>query len=199
VQQLLKSGTAVASADLFGQGEFNADGKLPSHQQMWFQPNGDSGWKRFAGYTFGYNHPLFVRRAHDVLTMLAFVQRHERQPKTIDLVGIGESIGSVVTAACTQSGDAVDRTFVDIGNFTFEKLTRTDDPMFVPGAVRYLGTEGLISLCHLRSTTITGDRPMRVAQSVAEADPGNAAAAGETLPKRVNTTDELIDLVLEIP
>ncbi|MCA9075671.1 MAG: acetylxylan esterase [Planctomycetaceae bacterium] len=199
VQKMLDAGIAVVSADLFGQGEFNPEGKPPAQQQMWYQQNGESGWHRFAGYTFGYNHPLFVRRVHDVLTMLAFVQRHERQPKSIDLIGTGQSTGPVIVAAQSQAGNAVSRTFADIGDFDFQQLTRSDDPMFVPGAVKYLGIEGLVSLCNLRSLTITGDRPMRVAQTVASADSRNQAVAGQTLPARVETAGDLIELVVKKP
>ncbi len=193
VQQLLKSGTAVASADLFGQGEFNADGKPPAHQQMWYQRDGKSGWQTFAGYTFGYNHPIFVRRAHDVLTMLAFIQRHERQPKAIDLVGIGEATGPVVAAACSQAGDAVTNTYLDLGDFSFEKLTRSDDPLFVPGAVRYLGVDGLVSLCPPQRTIIARKAPLRVARAVAAANPESALIGGPTLPQQTSTAEELID------
>ncbi|MEZ6053811.1 MAG: acetylxylan esterase [Planctomycetaceae bacterium] len=193
VQELLDAGVTVASADLFGQGEFNADGKPPAHQQMWFQQDGKSGWQTFVGYTFGYNHPIFVRRAHDVLTMLAFTRRHEKQPKAIDLVGIGNEAGPVVVAARSQAGDAVSTTSVDLGNFSFGDLTRTDDPMFVPGAVKYLGVDGLVSLCPPQSTIVARKTPLRVSQAVASGNPATVPIGGPALPLQTATADDLID------
>jgi hypothetical protein len=146
VRKLLDAGCSIAAVDLFAQGEFNPSGQPPAAEQMWLQSDGKSAWSPFAGYTFGYNHPLFVRRVHDVLTMLAFARRHELQPEQIHLVGIGDVAGPIVAAARSQAGDAVATTFVDVGDFQFGRITSLDDPMFVPGAVKYLDIDGLLSL-----------------------------------------------------
>ncbi len=194
VGKLLAAGSAVLSADLFGQGEFNPDGKPLAQQPMWIQRGGTVGWHRFAGYTFGYNHPLFVRRTHDVLTLLALARRHEKKPTAIVLVGLGESTGPVVAAALTQAGDAVFHTFVDIGDF--EKLTRFDDPMFVPGAVKYLGIDGLLSLVPTQEITVSADRSFPVAQEVA-AVASKRTNGGKPGPFQVPATDQLQERIVQ--
>ncbi len=196
VRQLLADGSAVLSADLFGQGEFNTDGTPPAHQPMWTQRGGTIGWYRFSGYTFGYNHPLFVRRAHDVLTFLELAGRHEKKPTAIALVGLGASTGPVVAAALTQTGDAVSQTFVEIGDFNFEKLTRSDDPMFVPGAVRYLGIDGLLSLVPTLEVTVSTVRSLPVSQEVA-AVANDEASGDQPGPMRVATADQLQERIVQ--
>ncbi len=68
VTRSVNAGYALVAANLFAQ-----EDPTPQSQPMWFQPKGDQGWKRFSGYTYGYNHSLFVKRVHDILTMIAFV------------------------------------------------------------------------------------------------------------------------------
>ncbi len=196
VRKLLAAGSAVLSADLFGQGEFNPDDKPSTEQPMWIQRGGTVGWHRFAGYTFGYNHPLFVRRAHDVLTLLALAVRHEHKPTKIALVGLGESTGPVVTAALTQTGDAVSQTFVELGDFNFRQLTRFDDPMFVPGAVKYLGIDGLLSLVPTHEVTISTDRSLPLSRDVA-AVVNDRTSGGQPGPVQVSTTDQLQERIVK--
>ena len=50
-------------------------------------------------------------------------------------------------AARSQAGEAVAKAFVGLDGFRFQKLRRHDDPMFVPGAVKYLDVDGLLALC----------------------------------------------------
>ena len=149
---LIESGYAIVSADLSGQGEFAETGAPVESQRMWFQGNGESGWQRFAGYTYGYNHSLFVKRAHDVLTLIKWAS----QNGGVRLIGVGESAGPVALAARSQSGDAIEETYVDAKGFRFQNLTRHDDPMFVSGAVRYLDVEGLLSLCAPHKVSVRG-------------------------------------------
>jgi hypothetical protein len=166
VRRLLEAGFSIAAPDLSGQGEFTADGRSVTSQPMWYQGRGEAGWHRYAGYTYGYNHPLFVKRVHDVLTMVKLAQTHELSPRRIHLVGLGGTAGPVVIAARTQSGDAVARTFVDTREFRFAQLARQDDPMFVPGAVKYLDLEGLMSLCAPFELHVSGEGPLPLATRV---------------------------------
>lgn len=138
--QFLKSGFDVFSCNWFAP-HLTAD----SGQPMWYQPNGDKGWKRFSGYTYGYNHCLFVKRVHDLQTIVQYLRQQSNKP--IHLVGLGSTAGPIVLAARSQMSDAIKRTVVDLEGFEFEELKRHDDPMFVPGAVKYLGLDGLLALC----------------------------------------------------
>ncbi|HAD57997.1 MAG TPA: hypothetical protein DCG12_01955 [Planctomycetaceae bacterium] len=151
VRAALDEGLTVIAADLSGQGEFLADGKPLTSQRMDAQRGGGQTWHRFAGYTYGYNHPLFVLRTHDILTVLQFAGS---QAQDVHLKGFGSVAGPLVLAARSQAGDAVRETVVDVGDFEFGRLKRKDDPMFVPGAVRYLGVDGLASVCVPHKVTV---------------------------------------------
>lgn len=139
-EDLADNGFGLIACDLYGQGETTAD-----NQPMWYQPNGDQGWKRFSGYTYGYNHCLFVKRVHDVLTIASYVSQNTDGP--IHLVGLGSVAGPVAVAARSQMGSLIQRTLVDTEDFQFRKLGAHNHPMFVPGAVKYLGLDGLFALC----------------------------------------------------
>lgn len=172
VADLTRRGYRVVSADLIGQGEFLPDGQPLQSQRMWYQRNGDKAWERFSGYTYGYNHSLFVQRAHDVLSLIKHGLMNTSGP--VHLVGIGPQAGTIAAAARSQAGDAVERTFVDAEGFRFASLTRQDDPMFVPGAVKYLDVEGLLSLCVPGELDVV-DSESSIVERVASAD-GSADA-----------------------
>ncbi|MEO1526515.1 MAG: acetylxylan esterase [Planctomycetota bacterium] len=162
VVNLANSGWNVLSLGLFQPGQ--------QRQRMWFQPGGDRGWRVFSGYTYGYNHPLFVRRVHDVLTAIAHATA---ESETVHLVGLGKQQGTIVAAARTQAGDTVERTFIDTQGFDFATLTRQDHPMFVPGAVKYLGVEGLVALTAKHTLDVVGvapSIPRRVASAIGSSD-----------------------------
>ena len=140
VQKLLKAGVAVVGVDLFGQGEFTADGKPLAKARL-----KDKGETKdfYLGYAYGYNHPLFSQRVHDVLTVVAMLRRGKAEK--IDLVGLGGA-GHWVAAACAQAGSAVDRAAVDTAGFRFAALTATDDPDFLPGGAKYGDLPGILAL-----------------------------------------------------
>ena len=99
---------------------------------------------KYAGFTFGYNRPLLAQRVHDILTAVAFVRGNEKT-KQVDLVGWGEA-GPWVMLARALCGEAVARTAADANDFTFKKVKATDDPMMLPGAVKYGGLYALTGL-----------------------------------------------------
>ena len=168
---LVKNQFEVISCDWFTS-NITADGKQP----MWYQPSGDQGWKRFSGYTYGYNHCLFVKRVHDLQTVIQSLRQQSHKP--IHLVGIGSIAGPIALAARSQMGDSVEKTFVDLANFDFEKVTNHGDAMFVPGAVKYLGLDGLLALC----------APNHVARLTSSEVPFPAA---EILYRQSNSQDRL--------
>ncbi|NOY82712.1 MAG: acetylxylan esterase [Kiritimatiellaeota bacterium] len=141
VRTLLESGVAVAGIDMLDQGEFPGSKHPPTRQRL--VPGGKAP---YVGYTFGYNPPLFCRRVHDVLTALAAAQRAADAPRRICLMGTGRVAGAVVAAARLVTGEAVPFAAVDGRGFRFDDLDRVDDPMFVPGAVKYGDVGGLLAL-----------------------------------------------------
>ncbi|MCE9567957.1 MAG: acetylxylan esterase [Planctomycetes bacterium] len=99
--------------------------------------------KNYAGFTFGYNRTLLANRVHDVLTILATfgaLREHVR------LVGWGE-MGPVAILAKALAGDAVKKTAADLDGFSFEKIHDTNDPMTLPGALKYGGMGAFLGLC----------------------------------------------------
>jgi dienelactone hydrolase len=144
VRRLLEEGYAVLGIDMLGQGELATNGDGAGNARL--HTRGDDPWQRAAAYTFGYNRPLFVQRVHDVLAAVKAAQTYQTRPSRIHLIGIGREAGVVALAACVQSGDAVAKAAVHIAGFSFDAVTRMDDPMFVPGAVRYDGLAGIREL-----------------------------------------------------
>ena len=98
-----------------------------------------------AAYTFGYNHPLFTQRVHDVLTIMSYVR--SKWPRSrLELVGLGPVAGPIAAAARAQGGEALQRTAIDTGGFRFVDINQLDHSMFLPGAARYLDLPGLLLL-----------------------------------------------------
>ncbi len=169
VRFLAKSGYTVWSADLFGQGEFLADGKPMESQPMWYQRGDSAAWHRFAGYTYGYNHSVFVKRVHDILSLVKLANSESDDSSPVHLVGFGKVAGPLVVAARSQAGDAIDHTFADTDGFNFESITKQDDPMFVSGAVKYLDVGGLMALCAPGKLFVVGQEVNAVAKQVYQA------------------------------
>ncbi len=142
VKKLLDASVAVVGLDLFGQGEFTLDGKPIAKARI--NDSGRGNWAEYAGYTFGYNHPAFSRRVHDILSVVALLK--SEGAKTIDLVGL-DGAGRWVAAAKAQAGDGIDWTVIDTGGFRFDGVSRFDDPDFLPGGAKYLDLPGIVALC----------------------------------------------------
>jgi hypothetical protein len=145
---LLDAGYAVVAMDCFGVGEMAAT--LPVD-------------KKFAGFTYGYNRGVLANRVHDILTVIAFTR--VMKAKTTHLVGWGEA-GPWAVLARALAGDAVDRLAADLNQFRFESIKEEDDPMMLPGAVKYGGLPAFLAaaapgevLAHNHRGTATGQLP----------------------------------------
>jgi dienelactone hydrolase len=147
-RRMLDEGTSIAGVDLLYQGEFLADGR-PLTQTRLVQ-------KGYAGYTFGYNHPLFAQRVHDILTVLSFVRNHEQQPRVVHLVGLGET-APLAAAAGALAGETLDSLAIDTTGFRFQRLTAIDEPMFLPGIVKYGDLPALVALNAPRKLWLAGE------------------------------------------
>ena len=169
VQKLLDAGVSVTSLDLVYQGEFLKDGKTPEYQRL-VNKGEKSAWKNYAGYTYGYNYPLFAKRVHDILTMISFVRGYKNPPKRISLIGL-EGAGHWVAAARAMAGDVVDRAVVDTAGFRFANLKRFDHVDFLPGGAKYLDLPGLLALSAPGKLLVAGENKdgLKVTQSVYKA------------------------------
>ena len=148
IRKLLSAGVAVVGADLFGQGELTADGK-PLSKTRQVNP-------KYAGYTVGYNHPVFSQRVHDILSLVSLAKSGPQPVEKIYLVGLNGA-GPWVAAARAQAGDAVDRAVVDTAGFRFARVAALDDPDFLPGGAKYLDLPGMLALSAPGSLWLAGE------------------------------------------
>lgn len=141
VQQLLACGRGVISADVFQTGEYLLDGK-----PLTAQPVNET----YYGYTFCYNRPLLSNRVRDIRTVC-----RELTSGPCDLVGTGEA-GPWVLLAAAVGREKVIQAAVDLNGFSFSKVERVADPMFLPGALKYGGIGGLAALAAPARLTLFG-------------------------------------------
>ncbi|MFM7071619.1 MAG: acetylxylan esterase [Planctomycetota bacterium] len=169
VETLIKAGFAVAGIDLIGQGK-DAPNDLRGANRRVNNP------REFAGFTYGYNDPVFVQRVNDLLTVVAHARSHQPAPKKIHLVGLAGA-GPWVAAAAAQSGAAIDRLAVDSRGFRFAQLTDFLDPAFVPGVVKYGDLPALLALGAPHSLRLAGERELPAVVRAAYSAAGQPAAA----------------------
>ena len=129
---LTDAGYAIIAPDVFGVGELSLPGPYPVN-------------KDYAGYTYGYNRTVLANRVHDVLTAIAF-GRTVLKAKTVHVVGWDE-FGVVAVLAKALAGDAVAKTAADLNNTLFNRIEKTDDPLMLPGVVKYQLGGTALGLC----------------------------------------------------
>jgi dienelactone hydrolase len=166
-ERLVNAGAAVVAADLMLWRQGATLPGNPPRQRAVASP------REVAGYTYGYNHPLFCQSVHDLLTLVRFLRKttvgSHPHPDAVTVAGFGDA-GPVVLAARAVSGDAIDRTAASTGRFRFADLADERHPLFLPGAAKYLDLPGMIALGHPHPLWLAGD-------------PGDAAAiAGDRSP-----------------
>ena len=188
VRELLDAGRTVLGVDLFGQGEFTKDGKPIAKARLNKYPH-DAPWTTYAGYTFGYNHSVYAKRVHDILSAVTFLQVMGPERKQIDLVGLGGA-GHWVAAARAVAGPVVNRTVVDTAGFRFAKLTALDDPDFLPGGAKYLDLPGIVALCAPGRMWLAGEGtdpviPKKAYQAAGKAGALSVAGDKETIDDAV--------------
>ncbi|MAR09984.1 MAG: acetylxylan esterase [Blastopirellula sp.] len=139
VKQLLDGGASVVSADLFQQGEFLQGIEPVSQQRVVSNP------REVAAYSFCYNHTLFARRVHDVLTVISYIKNDEHAPKRLQLIGLNGG-GPIAAAARAIAGDMIDKAAIDTRGFRFTQVKSYRDPNFLPGAVKYGDLPAMLAL-----------------------------------------------------
>ncbi|MCS6866880.1 MAG: hypothetical protein RMJ56_13715 [Gemmataceae bacterium] len=130
VQQLLEADFRVRAIDPLGIGEHSDEKPFTVDQG-------------YAGYTFGYNLPLLAQRVRDVL----LVVRAHTQPKLPLLLVGWDAFGPLAILAKALDGGVITKTAADVHGFDFAKIEKTDDPMMLPGAVKYGGLGAFLALC----------------------------------------------------
>jgi dienelactone hydrolase len=148
-KKLLDAGVPVVGVDLLYQGDTLAAPNAQSRVSIAHPRN-------YAGFTYGYNYPLFAQRVHDVLTVIAAVRDRRGDEANIHLVGFGPA-GAWAAAAAAQAGEAASGLAVD-ESFRLAAVDRLDSPHLLPGAAKYGGVEALLALAKPKSLVIFGAR-----------------------------------------
>ncbi len=143
VARLLDAGVSVIGVDLLYQGEFLADGDAAGETRQVTAPVREL--QGYAGYTYGYNHPLFAQRVHDVLSVISFARSQERAPRKVVAIAFGGA-GRWLAAARAQASAGIDRAVVDTAGFRFANVTSLGDHDFLPGGAKYLDLPGMLAL-----------------------------------------------------
>jgi hypothetical protein len=192
VRSLLDAGVAVAGIDLLMQGEFLAPGSGPVKNRPVNNP------RQFAGYTYGYNRPLVVQRAHDVLSLIAFMRHHEQKPKTVELVAGGE-MAPVAALALRAARGAIDRVALDTQGFRFLHVSDYLDASFLPGGAKYGDLPAWIALAAPTPLWLAGETPNSapIVQAVYTAH-GNGAALAWASPAKEQTAAQAVQWLLEV-
>jgi hypothetical protein len=129
VKSLLDAGFAVIGIDTLYQGEFLKDGQpLAEARRV-------KNEREFAGFTYGYNHPLVSQRVHDILTAIAAIKHLQAPPVKVHLAGFGLA-GTWAALAAAVAGDAVEKRVIAT-KYRFGSITQIRDPQLLPGAVKY--------------------------------------------------------------
>lgn len=144
VQNLLNAGIGVVGLDLFMQGEFVTE-TTPQPVVNRINADGADANSVYAGYTYGYNEPLFAQRTQDVLTAVSYLVNHERSPKGVHLIGC-EGAGPIALAARALAGGDVALAAVDVHGFQFGDINTLNHADFLPGAVKYGDVAALATL-----------------------------------------------------
>lgn len=147
VEQLLSSGAAVLSSDLFLTGEFLDDTLAARRKGADLEafPKDTERHERFVGYTYGYNRTLLAQRVHDLLTTLGYAHC---LPGTlrVNLIGVKQAAHWALLARAL-AGDAVFRCAVSPrGSLDLGEMDSVDSPNFLPGARKYGGLPAFTAL-----------------------------------------------------
>ncbi len=161
VQSLLDRGIAVLGVDVLGTGKHNPDNTPTSNKLN----------MRAKAFTYAYNRSLLANQVHDMLTAITFV-RHLPGVTQVDLLGVGQA-GVWTVLAKGLAGDAVTQTAADLNGFSFNSVKTYEDPMLLPGALKYGDLIGLASLCAPDSVLLGGVDPAVHGEKPAKDAQGN--------------------------
>lgn len=169
VRRLIDGGASIVAPDLFQQGEFLPGDQPLAEQAVVKNP------REAAAYTFCYNDTVFVRRVHDILTVVSFIRNDEHAPKHLHLIATNGA-GPVAAAARAIAGNQIDRAAIDTQGFRFAGITSYRDPDFLPGAVKYGDLPSLLALSAPNALWISGEQgelPTAVKQAYASSANSN--------------------------
>lgn len=141
---LLKEEVTVVVPDLFWTGEFLSGGGNPASAPAGptYAPKSNPP---YAAFHLGYNRSVVGNRVHDLLAVIAMVRGWEGTT-SVRVLGTGKA-GPWAVLAKAAADDAVDKLAADLDQFDFDRVADANDPMLLPGALKYGGIYGLVPLC----------------------------------------------------
>ena len=151
IERLMDEGACIIGVDLLYQGEFLIDDESITKTRKVENP------RESAAYTFGYNHSLFARRVHDILTVTSYVKHHGLAPQEVIVVGLDEPSGPLVTAARAQARDAIDRAVIHTHGFRFGQVDDIHGVNFLPGGAKYFDLPGMLAVAAPERVFLAGE------------------------------------------
>lgn len=204
IARLGDRGCAVVAMDLFGQGESTVDGAaLQRNQRVYsLQPYAHPAdrWRLDPVYTYGYNDALFVRRVHDLLTVIASARRlHGRTDCRVALVGIDGAghwaLAALAAAAAAGDRPAVDVAIVETMGFHFADVPSVWHADFLPGAVKYGDVAGMLVMAAPMPLVLI--KPDEAAGHSARSAWAAAGADSALMMRKTADDTEWIDILAE--
>lgn len=156
VQKLVDGGVTVLGLDLLHQGESSIDGRPLTRTPRVKNP------REAAAYTFGYNPAVFTHRVHDVLTAVQYIRGHEKPSSQVSLIAL-DATAPIAAAARAQSGPALNRVALHLGEFRFGRVLDIHSPDFLPGGAKYGDVDGLITLGQSELNSMNTSDPIAAA------------------------------------
>jgi dienelactone hydrolase len=160
VCDLLDAGFSVYSADLYLTGEFTESGNPVGQYPTVGNP------REFAGYTLGYNNPLFSQRVHDILTLTSFALYGRNSATAVYLAGVNGA-GPHVACAAAIARQQLAGVAVDTSGYRFASITEIRDVNLLPGAVRYGDLPAMLALCAPLKLAIAGETQASIPTTMA--------------------------------
>jgi len=156
VQKLVDGGVTVLGLDLLHQGESSIDVRPLTRTPRVKNP------REAAAYTFGYNPAVFTHRVHDVLTAVQYIRGHEKPSSQVSLIAL-DATAPIAAAARAQSGPALNRVALHLGEFRFGRVLDIHSPDFLPGGAKYGDVDGLITLGQSELNSMNTSDPIAAA------------------------------------
>lgn len=153
VKNAIDSGSAVVSMDWSAQ---NSASVASSQSASTPATIATSRATPYAGLTLGYNRSAIAQQVHDLLSTIALARKWSGTQR-VDLIAVKDR-GPAALIARILATDVVDRAFIDLGQFDFDRVTDQADPMLLPGGLKYGGVYGLARACTTGQTRLSDAR-----------------------------------------
>ena len=150
LQALLDAGRRVVVIDVFGQGHGLNDNRLAENRAS-------------AAYTFGYNAPLVVQRAHDTLAALRHARTLAGSSGRVTLVALDPKASAWAALARAHAGELVDAAALATDGFRFGSVTSLGDAAFLPGGAKYGDLPAFLTLAAPQPLWLAGEAPDSIA------------------------------------